>query len=204
VDLRGLLVQEQRDLVELLRTLSDAEWEVPSLCAGWRVRDVVGHLVGATVPLAAYLTVAVRRRSADRVNAHLVNQARKLSPATLIDRLESSIGHGWAARLMPSIMLADTLVHHQDIRRPLNRPRAIPADRLVPVLNRPDPFAQPRRRARGLRLVATDVMWARGEGPEVRGTGEAITLAVAGRRVVLDELEGEGVAVLRGRINHVP
>jgi hypothetical protein len=102
--------------------------------------------------------------------------------------------------LLPSILLADTLVHHQDIRRPLGRQRTIPADRLVPVLNRPDPFAQPRRRARGLRFVATDLIWANGEGSEVRGTGEAIARAVAGRPVVLDELQGDGVALLRKRV----
>jgi hypothetical protein len=68
------------------------------------------------------------------------------------------------------------------------------------VLERPDPFAQPRRRARGLRFVATDVPWSNGDGPEVRGTREAIALAIAGRGVVLEELDGEGVAVLRQRI----
>jgi uncharacterized protein (TIGR03083 family) len=200
MDVRGMLAQEQRDLVGLLRTLSGVEWEMPSLCAGWRVRDVVGHLVSTTVPLAGYLNVAVRRGSVDRVNKHLVDQTRVLATATLIDRFEASIGRGWATTLVPAVMLADSVVHHQDIRRPLGRTRTVPADRLVAVLNRPDPFARPRRRARGLRFVATDVNWAKGEGLEVRGTGEAIALAVAGRPVVLDELDGNGVALLRQRI----
>lgn len=42
--------------------------------------------------------------------------------------------------------------------------------------------------------------WSHGEGPEVRGPGEAILLALTGRAVVLDELEGEGVVVLKERM----
>ncbi len=197
---RGLLAQEQHDLVRLLGTLVDADWETPSLCAGWRVRDVVAHLVGVTTPLPTYLTLAMRHRSADKLNAHLVDQAASVPTSTLLDRLDASIGRGWATALLPSVLLADLLVHHQDIRRPLGRLRTIPADRLVPVLTRPDPFARPRPRMRGLRFVATDVRWATGSGPEVRGTGEAIALAIAGRPVVLDELSGEGVAQLRVRL----
>ena len=52
----------------------------------------------------------------------------------------------------------------------------------------------------GLRLVATDVEWSHGDGPEVRGPGEAILLALTGRPAVLDELVGEGVATLRERV----
>ena len=31
-------------LAELLDTFPDAQWDTPSLCAGWRVREVVAHL----------------------------------------------------------------------------------------------------------------------------------------------------------------
>jgi uncharacterized protein (TIGR03083 family) len=201
MDVRRLVAQERGDLVALLRTLSDEEWEAPSLCAGWRVRDVVGHLLYDTIGLPSYLAIAVRFRSADRINAHLVEKAKSLTPAMLVDKLASSVGRGPLATLFPSIALADVVVHHQDIRRPLGRERTVPADRLVAVLDRPDPFAKPGRRSRGLRFVATDVAWSRGTGPVVRGTGEAIALAVAGRDVVLDELEGDGVAVLRKRMS---
>ncbi len=32
-------------LAEQLTELDDAQWETPSRCAGWRVRDVIGHLI---------------------------------------------------------------------------------------------------------------------------------------------------------------
>ena len=36
------------DVADLLESLTSAEWDEPSLCRGWRVRDVAGHL--AVVP----------------------------------------------------------------------------------------------------------------------------------------------------------
>ena len=200
MDTRRLVGEERKDLVAFLHTLSDDEWDAPSLCVGWRVRDVVGHLLYDTISMPRYLAIAARCRSADKVNAYIVEKSRSLTTRMLLDKFETSIGHGPFALVLPSMTLADTVIHHQDIRRPLHRPRAIPAERLVAVLDRPDPFAHPRHRSRGLRFLASDVDWSRGEGPEVRGPGEAIALAVAGRGAALKDLAGDGVAVLRDRI----
>ena len=38
---------ERVSLADLLDSLGDQEWETPSLCAGWRVRDVAAHLTMA-------------------------------------------------------------------------------------------------------------------------------------------------------------
>ena len=198
---RSLLADERTDLVDLLRTLSAEEWEVPSLCAGWRVRDVVAHLLYDTAPLPQYLFEAARSGfSARRMNGRAVSRANGKAPARLVDALERSIGHGIFATFDPSLALADALIHHQDIRRPLHRPRPIPPERLLNVLDHPDPFASPRRHSRGLRFVATDLAWSRGNGPEIHGTGEAIIMAIAGRPAALDELTGDGIDVLRTRL----
>lgn len=199
MSIRQLLNDERAELITLLRDLSDDEWEAPSLCAGWRVRDVVGHLLYDEMSLLGYARFALGYRlNTDRVNNGLVDRARDLTPAQLIERFENSgqrITGAW-----PSLGLADILVHQQDIRRPLGRPRTIPADRLVAVLRHPDPFARPRTYTRGLRFVATDVEWSVGAGPEVRGPGEALALAAVGRPVALEDLTGDGVETLRGRL----
>ena len=49
-------------------------------------------------------------------------------------------------------------------------------------------------------LVATDVDWSHGSGPEVSGPGEALLLAASARPAGLPELDGEGVAALRERL----
>ncbi len=200
-----MVADERRDLVAFLRTLSEDDWEAPSLCEGWRVRDVVAHVSYDAMSLPAYLLVAIRGAlRADRINATLVEADRETSTSALISKLETSIGRGHFAMLVPKLALADVFVHHQDIRRPLGRAREVPLERVLAILDHPDPFTAPRKRMRGLRFVATDVAWSAGDGPEVRGTGEALALAMAGRPVVLEELEGEGVDTLRRRFVRTP
>jgi hypothetical protein len=59
-----------------------------------------------------------------------------------------------------------------------------------------------RGRLAGLRFNATDLDWEGGQGLlVVRGSGEALLLALTGRRVVLDELSGSGAAALRARLD---
>ena len=59
------VITEQRlSLARLLEDLSDGEWEQPSLCAGWRVRDVAAHVAMAPqVPrLGSMLADGIRAR----------------------------------------------------------------------------------------------------------------------------------------------
>ena len=53
-------------------------------------------------------------------------------------------------------------------------------------------------------LVATDLEFTRGDGPEVTGPAEAILLAATGRSVALEDLDGEGVVTLRSRMPSTP
>jgi len=56
-----------------------------------------------------------------------------------------------------------------------------------------------KKRIDGLRLVATDVDWSHGTGPEVTGPAMSMVMAMTGRAAGLDELGGEGLATLRRR-----
>jgi uncharacterized protein (TIGR03083 family) len=101
-----------------------------------------------------------------------------------------------------AIALTDGVIHHQDIRRALGHPRTVPQERLVAALE-----FTPRARAlpapsnlRGLRVVATDVDWTHGSGPEVRGPGEALLVALAGRPQGLADLEGPALHTLATRL----
>ncbi|MFI1918444.1 maleylpyruvate isomerase family mycothiol-dependent enzyme [Nocardia sp. NPDC020380] len=195
---RGMLDDERGELVELLRSLTETEWETPSLCMGWQVRDVVGHLQADSISLAAYLLLGLRNPSVNRINQALVDRFRALPTAELVDRLDRP--DGWFARCAPRLALADMFVHQQDIRRPLGYARKVPAERLAAVLDKPDPYANPRKYLKGLRWEATDTKWSKGSGPLVRGPGEALALAMVGRGIALDDLEGDGVPALRARM----
>jgi hypothetical protein len=54
--------------------------------------------------------------------------------------------------------------------------------------------------ARGVRLVATDLDWVHGSGPQVTGPAEALMMAMAARPDALDQLTGPGKALLAQRI----
>lgn len=195
-----MLAAERIELLDLLRTLSPEEWQHPSLCEGWMVRDVVAHLLWDTITVRRYLWVAAKYRWPDRINQHYVDESRNLSVDELIACFESILGGGWLSSLMTGGMLSDLVVHQQDIRRPLNKPRTVEPNRLLHTLNHPNRWVYPRRVMKGLRLVATDIDWAHGSGPEVRGRGEALALIVAGRSAPLQELDGDGVPELYRRI----
>src|SRR5215207_9945888 len=42
-----VITERRLGLARLLEGLSDDEWEQPSLCAGWRIRDVAAHVAMA-------------------------------------------------------------------------------------------------------------------------------------------------------------
>lgn len=201
---------EMDAIAELLHQLDDAQWDAASLCEGWRVRDVISHMcVGYTTPMLPLLAKVARRGfSVPKVSyAESIAYGSAHTPAELVtvwdDIRANHIRKGIAKVIKPNEALVDHMIHHQDIRRPLGLPRAMPTDRLVAALDvvpTLGPFVSSKKRVAGLCLVATDVDWSHGDGPEVRGAGEAILLAASGRPATLDELDGDGVEILRGRI----
>jgi hypothetical protein len=106
-------------------------------------------------------------------------------------------------RINARTALLETVVHQQDIRRPLGAAREIPAGVLCTVL--PTAARTYPARTRGLCLQAFDLPWIRyDDGPPVTGPGEALLMAMCGRPAALAELTGAGVAVLASRIGVTP
>ena len=204
-DIRGLAADERRDLADYLDTLSAPEWERPSLCGGWSVRDVAGHITSYDVLSWPALLALLARSgfSLSRGNQALLEESRRLGTAELTARLrDHAAPRGLTALFGGAIALTDGLIHHQDIRRALGHPRQVPPERLAAALE----FA-PRARAlpapanlRGIRAVATDLDWSHGTGPEVRGPAEALLVALAGRPQALADLEGPGLGILEARL----
>lgn len=206
MDKRQLARDERAQLLELLQALSQDQWETPSLCAGWRVRDVVAHIFSyeeLSWP-GALRRFAQGRFQLDRTNAIGVATYRTRSIDELLALVRAHLApSGVTAAFGGTLALTDALIHQQDIRRPLGLPRDIPAQRLVPVLHGAlrSPAIGARRRLRGLRLVATDLEWSAGSGSEVRGSAEALLMAVTGRPGIVDELTGPGQPVLAARVS---
>lgn len=202
---RDLAVQERRAFADLLETLTPEEWTAPSLCGRWTVRDVAVHIVSYD-PLgwsglpAAFLRGGLR---VDSVNAHVLRRYDDLGPdevAALVRRHVEP--RGLTSSLGGAIALTDGMIHQQDVRRPLGRPREIPAEALHTALGLAlrAPTVPGRQNARGLHLVATDTGWEHGRGDRVEGPAEALLMAVAGRADALGELSGPGTSTLAARL----
>jgi uncharacterized protein (TIGR03083 family) len=190
------------EFADLLEGLTPQQWGMPSLCHGWSVRDVVTHTVAYLGQSRKLLLINMirARGDVDRINADQLREQASRSPARLVELMRQGAEPSGAAALYRGrVGLIECLIHQQDIRRPLEQPRAIPDERLRVSLDyaRVSPVIGGARRTRGVRLVATDMDWSAGHGPEVRGSGEALLLAMTGRAELLDELDGEGVTQLR-------
>jgi len=197
--------RERLDLADLLESLSEQEWEHDSLCAGWRVRDVVAHLALAHMGPGAALTAAIRARGSfdamvrDTARRHAVVPRDQL--VAEIRAMAGSRRH--APGVTPLEPLLDILVHGQDIAVPLGHPRRMPVDAAAVAATRVWTMGWPlstafraRARLRGLELVATDVSWSAGEGARVEGPIQALLLLLTGRTALIDRLAGDGVGRL--------
>jgi len=183
-------VEEQRlDLADFLETLDPAAWDTPSLCAGWRVWEVVAHLTlpGRASPLRAFAGVIRARGSLNGyVRADAIAHASH-SPEELVAELRTIAGaryHPPGAK--PVDPLVDVLVHGQDIAIPLGVPRQMPTEAAVAAAERVWAMRFPffaRRRLRGKRLRATNADWAAGTGDEVEAPIETLLLMLTGRQL---------------------
>lgn len=207
IDHRRLHDEENADFSAYLHTLAAEDWEEPSLCEGWRVRDVVGHILYGNEQRLSTLPLRLARHgfSSDRSGkAYSIARATGRSPAELLRAFDERDPWAGTCRVFPPrLTLLDRLVHHQDIRRALGHERAIPAERVQAVLDATPTLGTvfgAKARTRGLRFAATDLDWTWGDGPEVRGPGEALVMAMLGRADALADLEGEGHATFAERV----
>ena len=196
---------EREEFAGFLSGLTPQQWESASLCAGWTVRDVAAHCVSfeGLTPKELTLRFLQGRLQTNRINAMAVEALSGRSTEYLIDLLrDNAEPHGLGGGFGGRIALTDNMIHQQDIRRPLGLARAIPEERLRVALDfvRYAPTIRGAWTARGVRLVATDLDWSHGKGLEVRGSGEALLMAMAGRPDALKDLDGPGKGTVAARL----
>lgn len=187
--------EHRRRLVEVLAGLSADQWERPSLCAAWRVRDVAAHLTDADARLVDVIGPLLRARfDIDRmIREHAL--ANLASPAELVERLRGMVdSRRPAIGVTPQETLLDALVHSQDITVPLGI--ELPIDPTAAAASAQRVLTMPRRLRMwrppaDVELVATDTDWRYGSGPAVTGTMRWLLLALTGRPGALEHLQGD-------------
>lgn len=196
---------EREDFASFLESLTPRQWEAPTLCDRWNVRQVAAHTIsfdelGPRDMVRRFVRGGLRT---DRINELGVADYEERSPEQLVVLIRKhATPRGLTAGFGGRTALSDNMIHQQDIRRAIDTPRTIPAERLLVALDftRYSPTIRGAWKARGLRLIATDLDWAFGRGLEVRGQGEALLMAMAGRSDAMNDLSGPGLEQLASRM----
>lgn len=206
-DVWAVVDAERSSLADLLEQLSPEEWEHPSLCAGWRVRDVAAHLALAHTGAATAVVELTRARgSFDRMVRATARRHAAVPTGRLVAEIRAMVGSRRAvAGLSPLEPMLDVLVHGQDVAIPLGRPRPVPVAAATAAATRAWTMGWPmsrtfraRARLRGLALTATDTAWSVGQGLTVEGPIASLLLLLTGRTgAALGRLAGPGVDRLR-------
>jgi uncharacterized protein (TIGR03083 family) len=177
-------------VADLLAGLTPEQWEAQSLCAGWRVRDVAGHLVWRlgssnrelfTSAAGAYVGHFLRPgRAIDVVS----RRAAEAEPDQLVARLRAIAATKTAGIGRSGITeLTEAVVHGLDLARPLGLVLPVHATAGGAVALRRSLIAPTEIKSvlRTRRLEATDAEWSVGHGAPLRGTAAELILFLFGR-----------------------
>jgi uncharacterized protein (TIGR03083 family) len=195
-DLMPLIAAERRAFGNVLAGLGEPDWDAPSLCDGWRVREVVAHM---TMPFrfstARFLGELARSRGDFARMADRVARRDAQAPVgTLLDGWRTNVDHRWKP---PGGghqgALTHDVVHGLDITIPLGieHPVSEPALRVV-LDNATSPRSQEHfgRDLTGIRLEADDLDWAFGDGEPLRGAASHLLMVLMDRRLPAGVLSG--------------
>ena len=203
-DINQLVEVETERLADVLDSLDEAGWNTPSLCAGWRVREVVAHLL-MPYQLSApgfLVKMAAARFDFDRLAARWATRNGR-SNRDLVDSLRATAHEKFNVPGAPAeAPLSHLIIHSEDIYRPLGTRPVISVDAANSTLD------QTTRRGfvkkgllDGIALTTTDTGWSIGDGAEGTGSASALITTIAGRTAALDELSGNGAGLLSARLH---
>jgi len=203
-DLMPMVHAERASLGTFLETLNPEQWRAPTWCDKWSVQEVVAHLTAAGNITAPHFFAGFVKTgfNFDKfVDGDLRNYSGG-TPADVKARYDAIITSNRKPPGPAYVALGEVMVHGEDIRRALGARGDHPAEHLVMLAEMYKKTGAPlraKKRVAGLKLQATDVDWATGEGPEVEGPCMSLILGMVGRTGALDDCEGAGLETLRAR-----
>ena len=195
-DLMPTVAAERRAFADVLDGLSGSDWDAPSLCSGWRVREVLAHMtMPFRYPTPRFLAELVRSRGdfarmADRV----ARRDARASTGTLLDGWRANVDHPWKP---PGGgregALTHDVVHGLDITVPLGIEHPVGEQALRVVLanaTTPRSLGHFGLDLTGTRLEADDLDWAVGSGEPLRGRARHLLMVLMDRRLPAGSLSG--------------
>lgn len=201
----GLTHQERAAMADTLEELKPGQWQEPSLCAGWSVHVCAAHILAGAEQTKIKFAIGMTK-ARFQFNTMIARDARRLGalpPAEIIRRIRACTSTTNGPGAPPAVLLGEVIVHGGDIRHPLGLAHQSSPDAVVTCFEMYKGLGFPlgvKNRIEGLRLIATDVDWSSGTGPEVAGPSLPLMLAMTGRAAALPDLTGAGVATMAARM----
>ncbi|ADJ42378.1 hypothetical protein AMES_0556 [Amycolatopsis mediterranei S699] len=195
--IQDLIAAERRELAALFESLPPSAWTSPSLCAGWRVAEVVAHM---TMPFRFSTGRFVRElaKSGGRFNAMADRVARReaaeLSREALVASLRDNADHPWRPPGGGAEgALSHDVIHGLDITTALQLERRVPPVRLEVIFAamKPKQIKYFGTDLTGIALRADDLDWSYGTGTPLTGAAQDLLLVLGNRRLPAGRLRGE-------------
>jgi uncharacterized protein (TIGR03083 family) len=195
--LQPAVAAEFASLAGLLAVISEAQWDTPSMCQGWRVREVVAHMtMPARYSQEEFMTELSRCEfDFTRLSNEVASRDASRPTDELVASLRSDIMQRWTP---PGGgyhgALNHVVIHGLDVTVPLGAPRCSPDQTIRVVLDNLTTgggHAHFGTVINGRRLQASDLDWSHGSGQVLRGAAADLALALCGRAVPTARLEGE-------------
>jgi len=195
--LQPAVAAEFASLAGLLAGASRAQWDTWSLCAGWRVREVIAHLTMAARYPEQEFMAELRRCDFDftRLSNEIASRDANLPESQLVACLRSDVMKHWTP---PGGgyhgALNHVVIHGLDVTVPLGVPRRCPDETIRIVLDdltREGGHAHFGIAIEDRCLQASDLDWSYGSGAALRGGAGELALALCGRAVPGGRLDGE-------------
>ncbi len=186
-NLQHLVAPEFTWLADVLDGLGVKAWDTPSLCAGWRVREVVAHLTQAVRYAPPLFLAELEACNGDftLLSNRIAVRDAVLPTATLLANLRDDAMHAWAPPGGgPMGALSHVVIHGLDITVPLGVTRPVVSEAVIAVLEHltvAGGHANFGFDLDGLCLQATDLKWSFGSGRTTRGTAADLVLLISGR-----------------------
>jgi uncharacterized protein (TIGR03083 family) len=206
-DIWATIAAERGALADDLANLTPAQWDTPSLCPGWTVRDIVAHLsaTASLNPGTFFVNMARAGFNFDRFANGQIAKHRGPDPAATLNEFRSLQDSTSAPPGPKTSWLGEVVVHGEDLRRPLGIAHTYPPAAVreaIDFYKGSNLLIGSKKRIAGLALKATDDDWQHGQGPDaqaVEGPLLSLLLAMTGRAAACDDLAGPGAQTLRSR-----
>jgi uncharacterized protein (TIGR03083 family) len=206
-DVWTTIAAERGALANDLADLTPAQWDTPSLCPGWTVRDIVAHLsaTASLNPATFFIGMAKAGFNFDKFANGQIAKHLGADPVATLTEFRGLQDSTSAPPGPKTSWLGEVVIHGADVRCPLGIPHTYTLGAVrqaIDFYKGSNMLIGAKNRVAGLALRATDHDWQHGEGPNaqaVEGPLLSLLLAMTGRAGACDDLTGPGVPTLAGR-----